>query len=931
MTIAPPDPILVDARNWNEVWPQLREKMQVADIVGFDIETEDSERHDGLNRMMKIDPEGFKNNSKPLVFDVNRTKVTGFSLYFDGDDVAYYVNLAHADVENRVPWKAARYILDAKPADACWICHNAPFELTMMHMSLGYDLGDKTICTMQLAVSSYNDDTYPLDSFHEAGLPAAPLLPQIAREFATYDPNCQSDLTPQQADLLAKVIGKSSKAEWSYNGFVASIAYGYNLKQAVKSWFGYQMTTFDEVLGDKPHMGCLTGDEVVSYGCDDAFWAVQLLHKLLAYNAQHQPKVNEVFLAQENPMIQVYSEVWRTGLRVNLEAVEKRRQKEREHYAALVRELKALIRELLPFPDEPSKSLLDREPWYEKNWQKYRQRIIAFADSPDLEDDFQTARQVAGAVSNAWSEERKLKKPTSVNFHHYMAQRVLFHDLIGVKPVISKGKVQSDKDARATMIKRLEGEDLAQRTIKLIGEMASVDTTMKLFLNPYLMLIDPDTKRVHPVLSSMLNSRRMATRFPNTMQLSKQGETTYIRGFFEADEDDHVIVSIDWSQIELVEIGDFSGDEGFAEAYGQLPYKDLHAKAVADLFESTIEEVKQRPDYKDLRRKVGKGANFNYWYSGALATVGDVMGWSTDKMWEMTEKYREAFPKAEQWRVDQISFAREHGYVELPDGHRRYKHDATYEWQRLMRARFEAVGDEAVTNFANLMIKRLTNRAANQVVNSMIQGSCATIAKRSILKIREWLQGGRGPRPLPDADPRRAGLLRSPRRRRAVHSRREEAHVPPPGDHQDAADGRHRVCGANLRAVAPDQSPVRPDRAGRGPGHRGRPRSRDQGRQAERRPDRPGRRLPVRNVGRMIIRKLRKNEDYLGLKDVADEYGFELDVEPSRGMGHPRGILRKGNREVVFSLCSSPGQRWWRKRMRSKAKRRLAEEGLIKR
>ena len=731
--------LLLDQRNWAEVTPMLLHKIKLAKFIGFDIETEDSNRHDGLNRFMKVNANGVKSKGKPLVFDINRTVVTGFSLYIDQDDMAYYINLNHADVENRVPWSKAKQLLDAKTKGSFWIAHNATFELTMMKTALNYDLSNEIICSLQLAVSSYNDDEYPIDKFNEVTFgEMSTLFPNIARVFANYD----NEMTEEQSELLGRIIGKQSMANFSYNGFVKSLRYGYGLKEAVKSWFGYTMTTFDEVLNGKTHMGMLTGQEVSGYGADDAFWALKLFHKLLAHNEKFNPKINKVFFEQENPMIHVYSDVWREGMKVNLDAVNRRREEERHNYAEVVRELKDVIRALLPFSDKPNDSLMRRESWYQKNWNTYRNRIQMLACEVDTNNDLQTARQIAGAVPNAWSEEAGLQKPVGVNLNHYMAQRTLMMDLCEMKPVVIKGKITSDDEARKTLIKRArkQNKPLVVKAIELLNKLQSIDTRMKLYLNPYPQLIDPTTGRIYPVLSSMLNSRRMATRYPSPMQLAKHGESTYIRGFYEADKEDHVIASIDWSQIELVEIGDFSGDSGFREAYGQLPYKDLHTKAMADILEISVKKAKALPDYKTLRTEIGKGANFNYWYSGALSTVAQVMGWSTEKMWDMTEKYRSAFPEAEQWRKDQIIFARENGYIELPDGHRRVKHDATYMWQMAMRNRFEATQTAGLINFGDIFIKRITNRAANQIVNSIIQGSCATLVKRSILTIREWIK-----------------------------------------------------------------------------------------------------------------------------------------------------------------------------------------------
>lgn len=51
------------------------------------------------------------------------------------------------------------------------------------------------------------------------------------------------------------------------------------------------------------------------------------------------------------------------------------------------------------------------------------------------------------------------------------------------------------------------------------------------------------------------------------MQLAKRGESTYVRGFFEGDDDEHLVMSRDWSAIELAIIGELSQDPTFINAY----------------------------------------------------------------------------------------------------------------------------------------------------------------------------------------------------------------------------------------------------------------------------------------------------------------------------------------------------------------------------
>lgn len=786
--------ILVDARNIDQLLPDLIQQVSQAKLVGFDIETHDADRHDGLNRFMKADEDGKKASNTKLVFDVNRTTVTGFSFYADGEDRAYYVNLAHADIENRVPWATARKIIEARAEDAYWIIHNANYEWTMMMKSLGHDLGENVLCSMQLCVSAYSPDTYFRDQFYGPGLHGIEaILPIVQRVFAGFEPGME--MTNEQEELLYKVVAKESSASHSYNGFIDAIRIGYDLKRAVKSWLGYEMATFQATLGDKVHMGQLTGDEVASYGVDDAYWCVKLFHRVLAYIMQTNPPVFDTYLQQEMPFVREASQVWQHGIKMNTKAVYDRRSVERSLEAQSLRDLKAAVKGLLPFPNDMHDKLAKYDKWYwdetkgSGNWEKYRRQIEIWADSPDSDDDFTQVMQVRSPVSAAWALEKGKPESKGLNLIHYMPMRVILYDLMRGSFMLVNGKTQSDGDCRSELRRRwikkyAEGElkgfidaekgaeidaqgapvdDMATWVLPdelqgayarfraglgvfdAYGAMAGISQRVKLYITPYLNLIDPDTNRVYPVLSSLLASRRSACSTPNGQQLAKFGESQYVRGFFEADDDDaegeeHILVSADWSAVELVIIGEYSGDAGFFDAYGQRPHKDLHSRAVLGMTGMSKEEYDSSPKKKELRTKVGKVSNFGYWYSGALGTTAKEMGWTSEEMWEQTEKYRNTFPEGEQWRLNTIEFARDNGYVELPDHHRRDRFESTVEWINGMRQKFQHYGSPAIANFGEVVIKKINRRAGNQAVNSMVQGLCAALAKRKIKRMKEVIK-----------------------------------------------------------------------------------------------------------------------------------------------------------------------------------------------
>ena len=785
--IRPPPTVLLDRRNIAAEGPRLLASMAACTTVcGIDCETQDDDRHEGLNVYCKYDEETRQKKKGKLVFDMRRIVMTGLSLYPEHSGVAWYINLAHADVENRLTWAEVKPFLDAKPAGSLWLSHNAPFELTVFASDHGYQLTN-VICTLQLSVTAFGDDNYDIARFRASGLGGLEqhLQPLIRAAMETVP----SDLAPDEEggqrrrfsrkidDIIGKITAKEADASTSYNGLVDTVAYGHGLKALVLNLFGHQMGTFAETLGDEPHMGRLTGDQVAAYGAEDAFWVVPLFHKLMEHVAINSPNALETFFTQENPMIYVFSDIWQEGMKVNFSAIEERRVVERAEFARILREMKAAVRECLPFPELPNAGLIEkRQDWYEKNPDRYRGIITRWAMSPDSEDDYEQASQVKNAVSNAWAiDERESRKASEFSITHYMPARVLMYDLLGAKMMFDKGKLASDAEARGKVQDWLQANERSSKVVECMTALAGVEQRMKLYLTPYVLLTDPDTQCMYPVVNCMLNTRRLAASSPNPMQLAKRGESTYVRGFFLPDHDDHVIVSLDWSAFELVIIGELSKDPEFKKAFGQVPHQDMHAGAAADVLRVEMEwltedmfKALKRMEHasefysaysvteanaqrlftnlkgepmdpgkanKYWRTEVGKGSNFNYWYSGWLTTVGERMGWSFQKMANATDLYRNRFMVAEQWRLDTILHGQMYGWVELPDGHRRFRYEAMDEWMQVFEAKWPSAHE--LDPIVHEICRRINKRAGNQLVNAMVQGTNAFVIKRSILRCKE--------------------------------------------------------------------------------------------------------------------------------------------------------------------------------------------------
>jgi DNA polymerase I-like protein with 3'-5' exonuclease and polymerase domains len=764
--------VLVDRRSGARLLPGIIAELESARLVGFDLETQDEARHEGLN---------VYNNATRHVFDHRRTTITGFSTYVEGSDTAYYYNLAHADVENRLPQAIGAELLAKISDKAIKVAHNAPFELVNVRQCWGVDISN-LVCTLQMAVSHHGPDQYDIGTFFATPLPKAfhKIAAEVIEKWAGMEPGDRP--TGVQQELLGKFIAKESKAEHSYNGFVKGISMGYSLKALTKSAFGYEQATFKDTLAaaGARHMGELTGEQTVAYGADDAYWAVRHYRRMFDDMLKNNPKALKAFFTQENPMVQVYADSWREGIRLDLDQVFERRNVERADMAELLRAFKARIRQALPFVAEPHHDLKRKEKWYYdpakegtakvQGYISKRKQIEAWANSPDDADDFKQIFQVSNPIGNAWAEEKGIKVPGSgkLNIVYYHAMRTIMYDLIGAPMQYAEGSVASDKEARGRIREELDPDGLPAQIMRDLQSMADIEQRMKLYLTPYTQLMDPETSRVYPSLSSRLATRRLATSFPNPMQLAKSGDSAYIRSFYLGDDDDHVVISADWSAIELVLIGDMAGGQGgMKEVYGQLPYGDMHTGAAVDalsiktlpgLTEEEFREFKfnRNPEGRVLRdfsgrdlspkdyhkfmrgTPVGKGINFGYWYSGACSTVANNLGLSDEQHWELVDMYRSRFPEEERWRVSVQDEASMNGFIVLPDGHQRNRFECLPDWRRGMLAKFaDLSASPGLVAYAETACKRLQARARNQVVNAMIQGTCATLAKRSILNLRK--------------------------------------------------------------------------------------------------------------------------------------------------------------------------------------------------
>jgi DNA polymerase-1 len=219
------------------------------------------------------------------------------------------------------------------------------------------------------------------------------------------------------------------------------------------------------------------------------------------------------------------------------------------------------------------------------------------------------------------------------------------------------------------------------------------------------VMINRKTGRVHTSYAQAIAvTGRLSSNNPNLQNIPIRTEKgREIRKAFIPKDNDHVLVSADYSQIELRIVAAISGDVNMCEAF--TTGKDIHTATAAKVF-----NVDEKDVTKEMRYKA-KSVNFGIIYGqGAFGLAGN-LSISRAEAKEIIDNYKTQFPNIQKYMDDTINFAKETGYVETLMGRKRWLKDI---------------------NSANFTVRGFAERNA---INSPIQGTAADMIKLAMIKI----------------------------------------------------------------------------------------------------------------------------------------------------------------------------------------------------
>ncbi len=245
--------------------------------------------------------------------------------------------------------------------------------------------------------------------------------------------------------------------------------------------------------------------------------------------------------------------------------------------------------------------------------------------------------------------------------------------------------------------------------VKHILEYRSLTKLQNTYIRALPNEVLKDTGKIHTeYMQTVAATGRLSSINPNLQNIPiRTSRGKEIRRAFIPRSKDFVILSADYSQIELRIIAALSNEENMINAFNNN--EDIHSSTAAAVFNTTIENV------TNSQRTNAKTVNFGIIYGVSAFGLSNQTNLSRKESKELIETYYNKYPKLKEYIAVQVAFARDKGYVETLLGRRRYLKDI---------------------NSSNAVVRGGSERNA---VNAPIQGSAADIIKIAMINIQSKL------------------------------------------------------------------------------------------------------------------------------------------------------------------------------------------------
>lgn len=282
-------------------------------------------------------------------------------------------------------------------------------------------------------------------------------------------------------------------------------------------------------------------------------------------------------------------------------------------------------------------------------------------------------------------------------------QKILFENL--KLPPTKKIKSGYSTDAQSLESIRNEHE-----IVEHILNYRTVSKLKSTYTDSLPEMIHPLTGRIHSSFNQVVAATgRLSSVDPNLQNIPIRTELGKdIRKAFIPADNDHILLSADYSQIELRIMAHLSGDEYLVNAFKNG--EDIHRSTAALVFGISKDEVTS-----DMRRKA-KEVNFGILYGIGVFGLKTRLGISQQQAKEIIDGYFATFKSVKSFMDESINKARERGFSETITGRRRYLKNI---------------------NSSNFTVRQFEERVA---INMPIQGAAADIIKIAMVRLHHYFR-----------------------------------------------------------------------------------------------------------------------------------------------------------------------------------------------
>lgn len=282
---------------------------------------------------------------------------------------------------------------------------------------------------------------------------------------------------------------------------------------------------------------------------------------------------------------------------------------------------------------------------------------------------------------------------------------VLF-DKLQLDPKAKKTKTGQYKTGEDVLLALAHKSDIVQDIL----DFRQYQKLKSTYVDALPALINPNTGLIHTSYNQAVAATgRLSSTNPNLQNIPIRTERgREVRKAFIPRDDNHIILSADYSQIELRIMAELSKDENMLEAFKQG--HDIHRATAAKVYGITLDEVSS-----DQRRNA-KAVNFGIIYGQSAFGLSQSLGISRKEAAEMIEQYFNQYQGIKLYMSKAVEDAKEKGYVETILKRRRYLRDI---------------------NSANMTVRGFAERNA---INAPIQGSAADMIKIAMINIQKDIE-----------------------------------------------------------------------------------------------------------------------------------------------------------------------------------------------